>query len=115
MLRDLVLGGRDLCVAMTLKDGAPLGEIAMTAHAPEAAMRFVPCGAYPAQQHPAVATALDVARVMRDRAVHVIDRVGGSIVVLPLLAVQYRSGVFCSHRTAPRPAARPEARQAVSR
>ena len=115
MLRDLALGGRDLCVAMTLKDGAQFGEIAMTAQAPEAALRFVQCGAYPAQRHLAVAPAFDVARVMRDRAVHVIDRVGGSIVVLPLLAVQYRSGVFCSHRTAPTPAVRPVAKQAVSK
>ena len=89
MLRDLALGGRDLFVAMTLKDGAQFGEIARTAHAPEAALRFVQCGAYSAQQHLAVAPAFDVARVMRDRAVHVLDRVGGSIIVLPFLAVQY--------------------------
>lgn len=41
-------------------------------------MRFVQRGADPTRQHLAVAPALDVARVMRDRAVHILDRVGGS-------------------------------------
>ena len=45
MLHDLALSGHDLRVAMTLKDRAQLGEIAMAAHAPEAALRFVQCGA----------------------------------------------------------------------
>jgi len=34
-----MLGGRDLCVAMTLKDGAQPGEIAMTAPAPDAVVK----------------------------------------------------------------------------
>jgi len=49
----------------------------MASYAAEASLRFVQSGTDPAQDHLAIAPAPDVARVMRDCTVHVLDRVGG--------------------------------------
>lgn len=63
---------------MPFEGRAEFRHVAHAAHAPEAAGGLHERGADPAQHHLAVAPALDVARVVSDRAVEVLDRVGAS-------------------------------------
>ena len=58
--------------------GHQLLHVAIAAHGTEAATGFGQGRADPAEHHVAVAPALDVARVMRDQAIQILDRVGGS-------------------------------------
>jgi len=54
-----------------------LAKIMMAAHAPESPGRLGERGADPAQEHPCVAQSAHISRVMRHRAVEVLDRIGG--------------------------------------
>jgi hypothetical protein len=55
-----------------------VGELGVTAHATEAAARFVEAGRDPAHEHAPVAPAADVADEATDEAVQVLDRVGAA-------------------------------------
>ena len=73
---------RDLRLHVDVRGGAPsecaheLRHAAVAAHGTESATGFVQRGADPAQHHRAVTPAFDVARVMRDEPVQVLDRIG---------------------------------------